>query len=213
MKTPQNWSKMTPYEKQLYYMQIVGQVDKGGQMIADREKQPDYLFYIQDEILEYHHALIRGNKVEMLDGLADVLVCVLGAGIQYKSLMCGKDFNDVNFQRNSKYQGYMSISIHDIEGVKHMPVNDKANYLHTFVLQKIWYSVIEIAKVSEFKQYNFNIEGAFNAVMENNLARIKTDENGKVMLEPEFLENGSKNPNCGKVMKIDIKPNLEQFIL
>lgn len=55
---------------------------------------------------------------------------------------------------------------------------------------------------------------ALDEVFANNFARVQKDENGKAVLEPEFLENGTRNPKAFKVVKIKDfpKPNLEQFI-
>jgi hypothetical protein len=53
--------------------------------------------------------------------------------------------------------------------------------------------------------FNFNFKGALLEVFRNNFARLQFDVNGNVLKQPEFLPDGSKNPDAGKVIK---KPNL-----
>jgi len=37
-------------------------------------------------------------------------------------------------------------------------------------------------------------------------------ENGNVLKQPEFLPDGSKNPDAGKVIKKDLNPDLRPFL-
>ena len=71
----------SPIERQLFYMQKAKQCDMQGNIT---ETCPDYLYFIQTEMLEYGDAFIKNDRIEMLDALADVLVCVLGAVVKYK---------------------------------------------------------------------------------------------------------------------------------
>jgi hypothetical protein len=59
--------------------------------------------------------------------------------------------------------------------------------------------------MAQAKSYNFNFDGALLEVFRNNFARLQFDENGNVLKQPEFLPDGNKNPDAGKVIK---KPNL-----
>jgi NTP pyrophosphatase (non-canonical NTP hydrolase) len=62
-------------------------------------------------------------------------------------------------------------------------------------------------------QYGFDIESAYNEVIRNNFNRIKKDDKGNAVLQPDYLPDGSKNPKAGKVIKaFDSKPDLEKFI-
>lgn len=190
----------TPFERQLFYMQKAKQCDADGNMLQN----VDYLYFTQTEILEYGDAFIKNNKLEMLDALADVLVCVLGAMVKYKVV---PKINEYTF----------NVGIADRSILKYIAtlqdwrnnIND-VNYFTNCLLPQIWDTVIYLARVN-----NFNIEGALHTVLDNNYARAKKDENGDFVLQPEFLENGEKNPDAFKVVKIPNfpKPDLSKFIL
>jgi len=190
-----------PIKRQFLYMQKAKQCDTKGNIT---ETCPDYLYFIQTEILEYGDAFIKNDKVEMLDALADVLVCVLGAVVKYNVV---PKINEYTF----------NVGIADRNILKYIAtlqdcrnnIND-VNYLTNCLLPQIWDSVIYLARTN-----NFNIEGALHAVLDNNYARAKKDENGDFVLQPEFLENGDKNPDAFKIVKIKDfpKPNLKPFIL
>jgi hypothetical protein len=227
----------TPLEKQLFYMQKAKQCDESYEVTTTC---PDYLYLAQTEILEYTYAFINNDRVEMLDALADILVCVLGAVVKYKvvSKINEYTFNAeiVNFNAGVahgeivEYIAELQVCRNDINGInnknylKNCLLQDKLqyagvyginsinyeNYLKNCLLPQIWNSAVYLAK-----ENNFNIEGALHTVLDNNYARAKKDENENFVLQHEFLDNGGKNPNAFKVVKIKEfpKPNLTQFIL
>lgn len=197
----------TPFERQLFYMQKAKQCDEEGTIT---KTCPDYLYLTQTEILEYGDAFIKNDRVEMLDALADVLVCVLGASVKYKVV---PTINEYTFNvgiADKKILKYITELQDFRNGINGINYERYLNYLKNCFLPQIWDTVIYLAKTN-----NFNIEGALHAVLDNNYARAKKDENGDFILQPEFLENGEKNPDAFKVVKIKDfpKPNLTQFIL
>ena len=191
----------SPIERQLFYMQKAKQCDMQGNIT---ETCPDYLYFIQTEMLEYGDAFIKNDKVEMLDAKADVLVCVLGAVVKYKVI---PKINEYTFNVGIADRNILKY-ISTLQDCRNN-IND-VNYLTNCLLPQIWDTVIYLARTN-----NFNIEGALHTVLDNNYARAKKDENGDFVLQPEFLENGEKNPDAFKVVKIKDfpKPDLTQFIL
>jgi hypothetical protein len=179
----------SPIERQLFYMQKAKQCDDKGKIT---ETCPDYLYLTQTKILEYGDAFIKNDSVEMIDALADILVCVLGAVVKYKVV---PKSNEYSFNVGIADRNIMKY-ITTLQDCRNN-IND-IGFLTNCILPQIWDSVIYIARKN-----NFNIEGALHAVLDNNYARVKKDNNGDFVLQPEFLENGEKNPDAFKVVKID----------
>lgn len=194
----QEWLDLSPFEKQKYFMQYTKQMDKDGNMLV---KNIDYLNYIQEESLEYGFGMIANNKPDMLDGLADICVTVAGADNQFK--VGRQEEYHFNFHIGDKN---ILREVHRLQDVK---TRKDYNYLKV-LLPQIWISAVYIAK-----QNNFDIEGAFNEVMRNNIDKLEIDKDGNVVLQEAFLPDGTPNPKVGKAVKIDNypKPNLEPFIL
>lgn len=191
----------TPIERQFFYMQKAKQCDISGNATITC---PDYLYFTQTEMLEYGDAFIKNYKTEILDALADILVCVSGAIVQYKVVPKSNEytFNSGVADRNIlKYISTLQDCRNNVNNIK---------YLTNCLLPQIWDSVVYISQ-----RNNFNIEDALHTVLDNNYARAKKDENGDFILQAEFLENGERNPDAFKVVKIKDfpKPDLTKFIL
>lgn len=202
----------TPYQRQFEYMLRVGQIDKDGNMVESIEKQPDYLYFIKSEIKEFQEAFIKQNKIEMLDALADILVCTLGVAIKYKLDIQDKLIFKDGENGIERYCTHTSLIswIEILEQNQKIKEIDGIKQLLKYDIEDIWNEVL-----NEAEEHNFNIQGAFDVVMQNNLDRMLRDELGNVVLDTrKLLEDGSKNKEYGKVRKIKDfpKPDLSKFI-
>lgn len=128
----------------------------------------------------------------LADAEGDMLICIAGAMIQHKiPLKIMKNFNAKPFQKDN-----ISV-IQPIERVIER-LNEATTIFEKAVLfENLWFGV-----VNEALDNNFDIEGIYNAIAENNLVRIDRDENGI-----------PKTDANGKIMRKDMHPDLKPFIL
>jgi hypothetical protein len=176
-----NFKTLNPFQIQKAYIQIAGQMNEYGGVLMPT----DYIHFTKTEIAEFFTAYIKHDKLETLDALCDIMVCALGIFImegckEQKPLI-----------RHSKQNAL-------IRNIVNFPINGDYTLARTHNLMTSVYSL-------SLLHFNFNFNGALLEVFRNNFARLQFDENGNVLKQPEFLPDGSKNPDAGKVIK---KPNL-----
>jgi hypothetical protein len=176
-----NLDNLTPFQRQKAYMQIAGQINEHGGVLVPT----DYVHFTKTEIAEFFTAYVKDDKTETLDALCDIMVCALGVIV----MKGGEEVKP--FIRHSKQNEL-------IRNIVHFPINGDHSLSRMHNLINNVYSLSTL-------NYNFNFDKALLEVFRNNFARLQFDENGNVLKQPEFLPDGSKNPDAGKVIK---KPNL-----
>jgi len=67
------------FERQRYYMELTGQIDKSGKMLVN----VNYDELLKEEFIEYIEAREVNDRLEMVDALCDIIVCQAGAEIQH----------------------------------------------------------------------------------------------------------------------------------
>lgn len=196
-----NLKNLTPFEIQKAYMQIVGQINEHGGVLIP----VDYVHFTNTEIAEFFTAFVNYNKsksddhkLEMLDALCDIVVCALGAYIIYSPF--GKSFT---------IEEKTSYDVDDILLKAFLDFIMENNVLEA--CQYYYKNICEVSKTLA-RNYHFKFNDALLEVFRINFERLQFDKNGNVLKQPEFLEDGSKNPNAGKVIKKDLKPNLKPFL-
>jgi hypothetical protein len=187
-ETLANLENFTPIERQKVYMQIVGQINEHGGVLVPA----DYIHFTKTEIAELFVAYVNDNKLEMLDALCDIVVCALGVII-----MMGEKYEITSVRHWNEKQLLSKIINFPIDG--------------NYCLFKVQSLITDVYSIS-LANYEFDFKPALLAVFRNNFARLQFDENGNVLKQPEFLPDGSKNPDAGKVIKKDLNPDLRPFL-
>lgn len=185
-----------PLELQRGNMIEYQQIDNQGNTPLKEDgtsKVPDYINNLfMEEYKEKIQAKQENNKEKLADAYGDMLVCIAGAMIQHKiPLKIMKNFNAKPFQKDN-----VSV-IQPIERVIERLNEATTNFEKAVLFENLWFGV-----VNEALDNNFDIEGIYNAIAENNIARIDRDENGI-----------PKTDANGKIMRKDMHPNLTPFIL
>lgn len=201
-ETLANLDNLTPFKIQKAYMEIVGQINEHGGVLVPA----NYVHFTKTEIDELYFAFRKNEKnnesqEEMLDALCDIVVCALGAHIMYlpfkrMETYCTSIFTRLDYL--SEITKIINFSIKDISFEDLTPE----------ILGILMHDVESVAKY-----HKFNFDGALLEVFRNNFARLQFDENGNVLKQPEFLADGSKNPDAGKVIKkLNLNPDLRPFL-
>ena len=188
-----------PLELQHRNMIAYEQIDKdGNHIIIDSESQmPDYLGekFLLEEYQELLQAKQENNKEKIADALGDIVICTMGAGIQHKiSLECFPK----HFHKNQWEVSPTDNKVDILKTVELIQNDLSSKHATAQRLHLIWNTII-----IEAKEHGFDIEGIYNAIAENNLARIDRDENGKP----------KRNAETKKIMRKDMHPDLKPFIL
>lgn len=186
-----------PVELQRRNMIEYQQIDNQGNTLFKEDgtsKVPDYInnLFIE-EYKEKIQAKQENNKEKLADAHGDMLICIAGAIIEHKIPleMFSKHFQEKPFEIDDV------IIVHSVE-----KIIDRFHSAITFYEKAILFSNLWNGVIKESKEQNFDIEGIYNAIAENNIARIDRDETGK----PKTYPNG-------KIMRKDIHPDLTPFIL
>ena len=198
-----NLKNLTPFEIQKAYMQIVGQINEHGGVLIP----VDYIHFTNTEIVEFFTAFVNytksksdDHKLEMLDALCDIVVCALGSCIVY--------FPKIELEEEFIVEFEVYETLNAIKDVLcEFAINTIEGYENDYELSNLINKIYSLANY-----YHFNFNGALLEVFRINFERLQFDKNGNVLKQPEFLEDGSKNPNAGKVIKKDLKPNLKPFL-
>jgi len=187
-----------PLEMQRRNMIEYQQIDiQGNNIIIDNESQmPNYLGekLFLEEYKEKLQAQEEGNKEKLADAFGDMLICIAGAIIEHNIPL---EIFSPHFQ-TKPFELDQVIVLHEIERIVKRFNTAITKYEKSILLANLWNSV-----VNEAIDNGFNIEGIYNAIAENNLARIDKDENGKP----------KRNKETKKIMRKNIHPDLTPFIL
>jgi hypothetical protein len=186
-ETLANLDNLTPFEIQKAYMQIVGQINERGGVLVPA----DYIHFTKTEIDELYSAYVKDNKTEMLDALCDIVVCALGVIIIKKG------------KHKEPFTMYTINQNQILRNIVNFPMQSDHSLRNIQCLIDNIYSLA-------YKYFNF--DKALLEVFRNNFARLQFDENGNVLKQLEFLADGSKNPDAGKVIKKDLNPDLRPFL-
>ena len=209
-----------PLELQRRNMIEYQQIDiYGNEVIIDGESQmPDYLSEkllleeyqekIQAEsdlkIIEsikdvlsnnYYFKIIEVGKLQHADALGDILICTMGASIQHGVSL---EYFPKHFQDNPFEVSPTDDKVDILKTVALIQNDLSSKHATAQRLHLLWNTIIIKAK-----ECGFNIQGIYNAIAENNLARIIYDENGKP----------KRNKETKKIMRKDMHPDLKPFIL
>jgi len=172
------------------------QIDNQGNELFKKNgksKMPDYLNNLfMEEYKEGQEAKQESNEEKLADASGDMLICIAGGIIQHKiPIECMKNLNSKPFKKDN-----ISV-IQPVEKVIARLNEATAPFQKAVLFENLWFGV-----VNEAIDSGFDIEGIYNAIAENNLARILRDENG----DPITDENE-------KIMRKDMHPDLKPFIL
>jgi len=194
-ETLANLNNLTLFEIQKAYMQIVGQINEHGGVLVPA----DYFRFTKTEIAEFFTAYVKNDKLEMLDALCDIVVCALGWLITVGARYHKEDKSGMGFWSESSW--VREIITFSIE-----------QFCSSDKIHKLIYCVYLFGE-RNFGRYTEDFDKALLEVFRNNFARLQFDENGNVLKQPEFLADGSKNPDAGKVVKKpNLNPDLKQFL-
>ena len=172
------------------------QIDNQGNELFKKNgksKMPDYLNNLfMEEYKEGQEAKQESNEEKLADASGDMLICIAGGIIQHKiPIECMKNLNSKPFKKDN-----ISV-IQPVEKVIARLNEATTPFEKAVLFENLWFGV-----VNEAIDSGFDIEGIYNAIAENNLARILRDENG----DPITDENE-------KIMRKDMHPDLKPFIL
>jgi|688.fasta_scaffold41490_15 hypothetical protein len=209
-----------PLKLQRSNMIAYEQIDKDGNhiIIDGKSQMPDYLsekFLLEEyqekiqaesdlKIIEsikdvlsqnYYFKIIEVGELLHADALGDILICTAGAGIQHKISL--EDFPE-HFHKNQWEVSPTDNKVDILKTVELIQNDLSSKHATAQKLHLIWNTII-----IEAKEHCFDIEGIYNAIAENNLARIIYDENGKP----------KRNSETNKIMRKDMHPDLTPFIL
>jgi len=188
-----------PLELQRRNMIEYQQIDIQGNALFKEDgtnKVPDYVNNLfMEEYKEKLQAEKEGNREKLADAYGDMLICIAGGIIEHKiSLEIFKFFAKFF---TKPFEVNDVIVIHPVEKIIKRFNQAITPYEKATQLENLWFST-----VNEAKQNNFDIEGIYKAIAENNLIRIDRDEEGK---PKTYLD--------GKIMRKNIHPDLTPFIL
>jgi hypothetical protein len=172
------------------------QIDNQGNELFKKNgksKMPDYLNNLfMEEYKEGQEAKQESNEEKLADASGDMLICIAGGIIQHKiPIECMKNLNSKPFKKDN-----ISV-IQPVEKVIARLNEATTPFEKAVLFENLWFGV-----VNEAIDSGFDIEGIYNAIAENNLARILRDENG----DPITDENE-------KIMRKNMHPDLKPFIL
>ena len=209
-----------PLELQRRNMIEYQQIDiYGNEVIIDGESQmPDYLSEkllleeyqekIQAEsdlkIIEsikdvlsnnYYFKIIEVGELQHADALGDILICTMGASIQHGVSL---EYFPKHFQDNPFEVSPTDDKVDILKTVALIQNDLSSKHATAQRLHLLWNTIIIKAK-----ECGFNIQGIYNAIAENNLARIIYDENGKP----------KRNKETKKIMRKDMHPDLKPFVV
>jgi len=185
-----------PLELQRRNMIEYQQIDNQGNELFKKNgksKMPDYLNNLfMEEYKEGQEAKQESNEEKLADASGDMLICIAGGIIQHKiPIECMKNLNSKPFKKDN-----ISV-IQPVEKVIARLNEATAPFQKAVLFENLWFGV-----VNEAIDSGFDIEGIYNAIAENNLARILRDENG----DPITDENE-------KIMRKDMHPDLKPFVM
>lgn len=188
-----------PLELQRRNMIAYEQIDnEGNHIIIDGKSQmPDYLSekFLLEEYQELLQAKQENNKEKIADAQGDILICTMGAAVQHGISL---EYFPKHFQDNPFEVSPTDDKVDILKTVELIQNDLSSKHATSQRLHLIWNTII-----IEAKECRFNIQGIYNAIAENNLARIDKDENGKP----------KRNSKTQKIMRKDMHPDLKLFIL
>jgi hypothetical protein len=209
-----------PLELQRSNMIAYEQIDnEGNHIVIDGESQmPDYLGkkLLLEEYQEkiqaesnlksiesikdvlsnnYYFKIIEVGELQHADALGDILICTMGASIQHGVSL---EYFPKHFQDNPFEVSPTDDKVDILKTVALIQNDLSSKHTTAQRLHLLWNTIIIKAK-----ECGFNIQGIYNAIAENNLARIIYDENGKP----------KRNKETKKIMRKDMHPDLKPFIL
>jgi len=188
-----------PLELQRRNMTEYQQIDNEGNhiIINGVSQMPNYLSekFLLEEYQELLQAKQENNQEKIADALGDILICTAGAGIQHKISL---EYFPKHFHKNQWEVSPTDNKVDILKTVELIQNDLSSKHATAQRLYLIWNTII-----IEAKEQGFDIEGIYNAIAENNLARIVYDENGKP----------KRNEETKKIMRKDMHPDLKSFIL
>lgn len=144
---------------------------------------------------KFQKQIITLTKENLADAQGDILICTMGAAVQHGISL---EYFPKHFQDNPFEVSPTDDKVDILKTVELIQNDLSSKHATSQRLHLIWNTII-----IEAKECRFNIQGIYNAIAENNLARIDKDENGKP----------KRNLETKKIMRKDMHPDLKLFIL
>lgn len=173
------------YNRQFQNMIAYEQIDKDGNIIGT---VPNYTKFLASEKEEYYNAL------EVFFGI------VVYSKFDRKI----KEFTKKQFFDAIDALADMIVCICGQVITKEITEQEAISLIQKYFINAHTFTVCLLKK-------GFSFLDIQNEVFDTNFNRIQRDENGNVMKQPAFLENGEPNPEAGKIIRKKLNPNLEQF--